>query len=153
RAFCAGADLKEIASRGAFGASFWSPRSLDLMTGLEFPKPTIAAVNGHALGLGMMLALGCDVRIAAENATFGLPQVKVGIAPGRGVALRLPRLIAIGPALEMLLTGDKIDAQQALTWNLVNRVVPQAQLLDSAAELAERIAANAPLAVRASREL
>ena len=153
RAFCAGADLKAIAATGSFGRSFWATRVLDLLSGAEFWKPLIAAVNGHAIGAGLMLALGCDIRLAAENATFGLPEVKYGFPPGMGASQRLPRAIALGPAMELLLTGERISAQQALQWGLVNRVVPPAQLREEAIALAERIAANPPLAVRATKEL
>jgi enoyl-CoA hydratase/carnithine racemase len=153
RAFCAGADLKAIAARGSFGRNFWAPRVLDLLSGVEFWKPLIAAVNGHAIGAGMMLALGCDIRVASENATFGLPEVKYGFPPGMGATQRLPRAVALGPAMEMLLTGDRITAQQALQWGLVNRVVPRLQLIECAMELAQRIVANPPLAVRATKEL
>jgi E-phenylitaconyl-CoA hydratase len=155
RAFCAGADLKAIATRGGFGdaGNVWAAQSLTLVSGAEFWKPLIAAVNGHAIGAGLMLALACDIRIAAENATFGLPEVKYGFPPGMGATQRLPRAIPRGPAMEMLLTGDRISAQQAYDWGLVNRVVPQADLLDTALGLAGRIAANPPLAVRACKEL
>ena len=153
RAFCAGADLKAIASKGSFGRNFWAPRVLDLLSGAEFWKPLIAAVNGHAIGAGLMLALGCDIRLAAENATFGVPEVKYGFPPGMGASQRLPRAIPLGPAMEILLTGDRISAQQALQWGLVNRVVPQERLMEEAMGLAERIVANPPLAVRATKEL
>lgn len=153
RAFCAGADLKALAARGGFGGSIWAARTLNLLTGAEFWKPLVAAINGHALGLGLMLALACDIRVASENATFGLPEVKYGFPPGNGATQRLPRVMPLGPALELLLTGDRIDAQQAYQWGLVNRVVPLPQLLDTAMGIAERIAANPPLAVRATKEL
>jgi E-phenylitaconyl-CoA hydratase len=153
RAFSAGADLKATAARGGFADSFWTVRALDLLSGAEFWKPLVAAVNGYALGAGMMLALGCDIRICAENASFGLPEVKYGFPPGMGATLRLPRAMPLGPALEVLLTGDRITAQQAYHWGLVNKVVPPAELAAEALKLAERIAANPPLAVRATKEL
>jgi len=153
RAFSAGADLKATAARGGFGDSFWSVRALDLLSGVEFWKPLVAAVNGYALGAGMMLALGCDIRICSDNATFGLPEVKYGFPPGMGAALRLPRMMPLGPALEVLLTGDRISAEQAYHWGLVNRVVPRAELMDEALKLAGRIAANPPLAVRTTKEI
>ena len=136
RAFSAGADLKATAARGGFGDSFWSVSALDLLSGAEFWKPLVAAVNGYALGAGMMLALGCDVRICSDTATFGLPEVKYGFPPGMGAALRLPRMMPLGPALELLLTGDRITAEQAYHWGLVNRVVPRADLMDEALKLA-----------------
>lgn len=152
RAFCAGADLKALAGHG-FGSTFWDPRPLNLLSGAEFWKPIVAAINGHALGAGMMLALACDIRLASDNATFGLPEVKYGFPPGMGATLRLPRVLALGPAMEMLLTGDRISAEQAGQWQLVNRVLPAEDLMPEALRLAERIAANPPLAVRATKEL
>ena len=152
RAFCAGGDIKQVASRG-FSFNFWSPPPHTLLTGKSMWKPLIAAVNGHALGAGMMLALGCDIRIASQNATFGLPEVKYGFPPGLGATQRLPRAIALGAALEMLLTGDSIGAAEAERWGLVNRVVPEAELLTAALALAQRIAANPPRAVSTTKEL
>jgi enoyl-CoA hydratase/carnithine racemase len=152
RAFCAGGNVKQVA-RDGFNWTFWDPAPRTFLTGEPFAKPVIAAVNGYALGGGMMLALGCDIRIASENASFGLPEIKLGFVPGLGATQRLPRAIAIGPALEMLLTGDPISAQQAERWGLVNRVVPQADLLETAVALAQRIAANPPRAVSISKEL
>ncbi len=153
RAFSAGADLKATARRGGFGGNFWAARTLDLLSGVEFWKPIVAAVNGYALGAGMMLALGCDVRLCSDNASFGLPEVKYGFPPGMGATQRLPRAMPLGPALEILLTGDRISAEQAYHWGLVNKVVPLAELPGEALRLAERIAANPPLAVRATKEL
>jgi len=153
RAFSAGADLKATAARGGFGESFWSMRALDLLSGVEFWKPLVAAVNGYALGAGMMLALGCDIRICSDTATFGLPEVKYGFPPGMGAPLRLPRIMPLGPALELLLTGDRITAEQAYAWGLVNRVVSPAELMGEALKLAARIAANPPLAVRTTKEI
>lgn len=152
RAFCAGADLKALAGHG-FGTSIWDARPLNLLAGVEFWKPIVAAVNGHALGAGMMLALGCDIRIASEGATFGLPEVKYGFPPGMGATLRLPRVLALGPAMEMLLTGDRISAKQAYDWGLVNRVLPASDLMLAAMELAGRITSNPPLGVKATKEL
>lgn len=152
KAFCAGGDVKEVAA-GGFNWSFWSPSPRSLLTGEPFWKPVIAAVNGYALGAGMMLAMGCDVRIASENATFGLPEIKLGFPPALGATQRLPRLIGMGPALEMLLTGEPISAAQAERWGLVNSVVPQAALMEAALHLAQRIAANPPKAVRIAKEL
>ncbi len=159
RAFSAGADLKRAAERGGVAgggggaSSVWDPSPLTLINGLEIRKPIIAAVNGVAVGAGCMLALACDIRIASDNAQFGIPEIKLGFPSGMGAPQRLPRLIPFGAALEMLLTGDRIDAEQALQWGLVNRVVPQKDLLDSALDLAGRIAANPPLAVRGMKEI
>ena len=155
RAFSAGADLKNAARSGRVGGpgSVWDPSPLTIINGLELRKPIIAAVNGYAIGGGCMLALACDIRIASENAEFGIPEIKYGIPPGMGAAQRLPGLIPLGAAVEMLLTGDRIKADQALQWGLVNRVVPQDELLDAAFDLANRIAASPPLAVKAVKEI
>jgi enoyl-CoA hydratase/carnithine racemase len=152
RAFSAGADLRQFGARRGPNASFWVRRTLDLISGGEFWKPIIAAINGHAIGAGAMLALACDLRIASDNASFGIPEVKYGSPPGMGSTQRLPRAIALGPAMEMLLTGDRISAEQACAWGLVNRVVPLAELLNAAMGVASRITANPPLAVRATKE-
>lgn len=158
KAFCAGADLKRI---GEFYSLDPQKRRAKLETepglggitrNLPIWKPIIAAINGAALGGGLELALSCDIRIAAENATFGLPEVKWGIMPGAGGTKRLPRLIPLGKALEMILTGKSISAEEALQIGLVNRVVPLPELMDTAMEMAENICENGPLAVRAAKE-
>ncbi|MDP4014981.1 MAG: enoyl-CoA hydratase-related protein [Candidatus Nanopelagicales bacterium] len=158
QAFCAGADLKEM---GAHYASMTPTERRDrgehepglggITRNLDVGKPVIAAVNGHCLAGGFEVALACDLRIAAEHATFGLPEVRRGIIPGAGGTQRLPRMTHPAMALEMLLTGAPIDAAKALRLGLVNRVVPSADLLGAAMDLAQRIASNAPLAVRAIR--
>lgn len=158
KAFCAGADLKEIAG---FYASMspierrergeHEPGLGGITRNLDPGKPVVAAVNGHCLAGGLEIALACDLRVASEHATFGLPEVRRGIIPGAGGTQRLPRLVPEGVALEMLLTGEAIDAETALRLGLVNRVVPAPRLLDEADALAHRIAANAPLAVQAIR--
>ncbi len=155
RAFSAGGNLKSAAESGRVGGagSVWDPSTLTLINGLDIRKPLIAAVNGFAVGAGCMLALACDIRVASDNAEFGIPEIKLGIPSGMGAPQRLPRLIPFGAAMEMLLTGDRIKADQALQWGLVNRVVPQSELLDTALEIANRIAANAPMAVRTMKEL
>ncbi|MCL4745541.1 MAG: enoyl-CoA hydratase/isomerase family protein [Burkholderiaceae bacterium] len=158
-AFCAGADLKEI---GAYYRSMTPVQRRErgerepglgaITRNFDVRKPTIAAINGACLAGGMELALACDVRVAAEHARFGLPEVCRGILPGAGGTQRLPRALPLGVALEMILTGAPIDAAAALRWGLVSRVVPAAALLDCALEIAARIAANGPLAVRAARD-
>jgi enoyl-CoA hydratase/carnithine racemase len=155
RAFSAGGNLKRTPEDGADGRArtVWGSTPLTIVTGLEIWKPIIAAVNGYAVGAGCMFALACDIRIASDNAEFGIPEIKLGFPTGMGAAQRLPRLMPFGPALEMLLTGDRITAQQALQWGLVNRVVPQAALMDAALELASRIAVNPPLAVQGLKEM
>jgi E-phenylitaconyl-CoA hydratase len=152
KAFSAGADLKRGGGPG-FGSTIWDTRPIDLLSGAEFWKPLIAAVHGYCLGAGMMLALGCDIRICTESASFGLPELRYGFPPGMGSLFRLPRVMPLGPAMELLLTGDRITAEQAYRWGLVNRMVPAGQLVSEAMALAERITANPPLAVRASKEL
>lgn len=158
RAFCAGADLKEVAGyyrsltpihRREQGEH--TPGLGGITRNLDPGKPVIAAINGHCLAGGFEIVLAADLRIAAEHATFGLPEVRRGIMPGAGGTQRLPRAVPRAIALEMLLTGDPIDAATALRLGLVNRVVPAGDLLPAARELAERIAANAPLAVQAIR--
>ncbi len=152
RAFSAGGDIKKFAGTAFSPGDFWSSATNPLNRN-GFWKPLVAAVNGHALGSGMMLALACDLVFASENATFGLPEVKYGFPPGLAATQRLPRRVGLGPALEMLLTGDSISAAQAERWCFVNRVVPQSELVDTAIGVAQRIAANPPLAVRGSKEL
>ena len=155
RAFSAGGNLKSAAQSGRIGgpSSVWDPSPLTIINGLELRKPIIAAVNGYAIGAGCMLALACDIRIASGNAEFGIPEIKYGFPPGMGAPQRLPNMIPLGAALEMLLTGDRVKADQALQWGLVNRVVPQDELLDAAFDLANRIAASPPLAVKAMKEI
>lgn len=158
-AFCAGADLKEL---GAYYRSM-SPHQrhergerepgLGAITRNFDPrKPTIAAINGACLAGGLELALACDIRVAADHARFGLPEVCRGILPGAGGTQRLPRALPLGVALEMILSGAPIDAASALRWGLVSRLMPAAALMDCALDIASRIAANGPLAVRAARD-
>jgi len=115
-------------------------------------KPILAAVNGHALGGGMEILQCTDVRVAAEHATFGLPEPRRGIVPAAGSMVRLPRQLAWAHAMEVLLTGDRFSAQDAYRMGIVNRVVPSEQLMDTTLELAHRIAANAPLSLEAIKE-
>ncbi|MBI2831409.1 MAG: enoyl-CoA hydratase/isomerase family protein [Chloroflexi bacterium] len=157
KAFCAGVDLKETAERKAQadteGRPFVSAMpEVTPMKGMDLPKPVIAAINGIAAGGGLELALACDIRIAAEHARLGLPEVARGLIPAAGGTQRIPRLIPFGLALEMLMTGDFINAQEAYRVCLVNRVVPADQLLPSALALADKINQNGPLAVRAVKE-
>ena len=152
RAFSAGADLTAL-STSRFNKPFWNTPPMPILMDADFPKPLIAAVNGHAIGAGMMIAMACDIRIASKNATFGLPEVKYGFPPALGATQRLVRLLPRGPALEMLLTGERISAAQAEQWGFVNRTVEQGDLLPAALDLAEKIAGNSPIAVRAAREL
>jgi enoyl-CoA hydratase/carnithine racemase len=158
RAFCAGADLRGVAE---FYRSLSSAERLrraetepglgGITRNLRIDKPIVAAINGHCLAGGLEIALACDLRIAAENATFGLPEVTRGIIPGAGGTQRLPRLIGPERALDLILTGRRIDAREAERIGLVGRVVPLAELRREALGLALSVAENAPLAVRAAR--
>jgi enoyl-CoA hydratase/carnithine racemase len=155
RSFSAGADLKSLipAQRSAVTggkAATWGFGG-GLARGRVMNKPIIAAVNGHCLAGGLEMALACDIRIASHNARFGLAEVKWAIIPGAGGTQRLPRAVPLGMALEMILTGDPIDADEALRVGLINRIVPQAELVAAALELASRIASRGPVAVRAAR--
>ena len=124
-----------------------------LVATLDTDKPLICAINGYAIGGGLELALACDLRIASEGAQFGLSEVKIGAIPGAGGTQRLPRLVGLTAAMKLLLTGDRIDAAEALRIGLVNDVVPQRNLMDTTYALANRILENAPLAVRAVKRL
>jgi enoyl-CoA hydratase/carnithine racemase len=128
------------------------PRILTAPNAPEIWKPIIAAVNGYALGGGCELALACDIRVAADDASFGLPEVKRALIPGAGGCQRLPRLIGLGNAFLMLLTGERIDAGEAYRVGLVQKVVPRETLLDETFALAEKICENGPVAVRLLKE-
>ena len=148
--FASGADIRELRQRRAADALKGINSSLFLEIE-RFPLPTIAAVNGYALGGGCELAIACDLRIASESARFGQPEVGLGIIPAAGATYRLPRLIGSGRAQEMILTGRIIDAPEALRIGLVNRVVPGDRLLKEARSTAALIARKGPLAVRAAK--
>lgn len=158
KAFCAGADLKELGEIYRSMTPIERQRRREREPGLggitrnlDPGKPTIAAINGHCLAGGLELALACDIRIAAEHASFGLPEVRWGIIPGAGGTQRLPRAVPLGVAMEMLITGEPIGAKAALAAGLVTKVVPGERLLEEAGALAGRIERNAPLAVQAAR--
>ncbi|MBV9454131.1 MAG: enoyl-CoA hydratase/isomerase family protein [Rubrobacter sp.] len=149
KSFVAGADIAAMNEMSPLEAKRFSELSHEAVGLLDRSLvPTIAAVNGFALGGGCELALACDIRIAAENALFGFPEVTLGILPGMGGTQRLPRLVGPGIAKEMIFSGRRIKAEEARTFNLVNRVVPEGEALKAAKELAEEIAANGPVAVR-----
>jgi enoyl-CoA hydratase len=153
KAFVAGADITELAAQGPFEAKQRSLAGQQMMRDFErCGKPVIAAVNGFALGGGCELAMACHLRIASETARFGQPEVKLGLAPGYGGTVRLPRLIGKGRALELLLTGAMVDAQEAWRIGLVNRVVPADRLLPEAETLLREILDQGPLAVRSVLE-
>ena len=148
RAFVAGADIAELRrqspmegkARAAYGQAVFDKYE-------RSPKPVIAAINGFALGGGCELAMACHIRLASESARFGQPEVKLGITPGYGGTQRLPRLVGRGRALQVLLTGEMIDAAEALRIGLVNKVVPAGELMATAEQMMRQILANAPLAL------
>ena len=149
RSFVAGADISAMSVMNPLEAKRFSEIGHAAMALLDrSPVPTIAAVGGYALGGGCEVALACDIRIAAENATFGFPEVTLGILPGMGGTQRLPRLVGPALAKELIFTGRRVGAEEAREIGLVNRVVPQGEALKAARELAAEIAANAPFAVR-----
>jgi enoyl-CoA hydratase/carnithine racemase len=154
RAFTVGADIKSFVANPAGLGEMWLTQKDQLLNrGLEVWKPVIAAVNGLCLGGGMTLLFATDIRVAAEHATFSLAEVKRGIIAGNGGTQRVLRQLPHAIGMEMLLTGDSIDAESAARWGLVNKVVPAGQLMDAAMDYARRIASNAPLAVQAAKEL
>ncbi len=149
KAFVAGADIKFMQSMTSLEGRRWGMLGQQIFREIEkMEKPTIAAVNGFCLGGGCELAMAADIRLASEKAKFGQPEVGLGITPGHGGTQRLPRLIGEGRAMELCLTGDMIDAQEAYRIGLVNHVYPASELMDAAQTLARRIAKNAPVAVR-----
>ncbi len=153
KAFVAGADIavmRDMISAEARELALLAHRIYAAMEASS--KPFIAAVNGYALGGGCELALACDIRLASQNAKFGQPEINIGILPGFGGSQRLPRLIGKGRALEMILTGEMIDAEEALRIGLVNRVVPQEELLEEARKLAAKIASKGRVATRLCKE-
>lgn len=150
--FSAGADLKAISSNGGAGLGTQRGGFAGLVARSR-TKPLIAAVNGPALAGGCEIALACDMIVAAEGARFGLPEVKRSLVAAAGGLFRLPRAIGMAPAMEVILTGDPISARRAYELGMINDVVPDGKALESALELAARVAANAPIAVHASRNL
>jgi len=149
-AFAAGADIQWLHDRSML-ATLESTVQRVLQTLEDLWKPSIAAVNGIALGGGCELAMACDIRIASDQAKFGLPEARLGIIPAGGGTQRLPRLVGIAKAKELIFTGEIIDAREAERIGLVNRVVPHAELMDSAVELAKKIMRCGPLAVRMAK--
>jgi enoyl-CoA hydratase/carnithine racemase len=153
KAFIAGADIGELARVTAVEAEQSSSYGQDVLNLVEnLGKPVIAAVNGFALGGGCETAMACTIRVAAEHAKFGQPEVKLGVPPGGGGTQRLPRLVGKGRALQLILTGEMIGAQEAYRIGLVNEVVPAADLITRAEEIVKQIFSNAPLAVKFSLE-
>jgi enoyl-CoA hydratase/carnithine racemase len=152
KAFSAGMDLKAFAA-GEGAAIIGAKGGFGGITQREFPKPIIAAVNGSCLAGGCEIMLACDLVVAAEHATFGIPEAKRGLVAGAGGLIRLPKRLPLAVALELGLTGEPMDARRALELGLVNRVVPFERLMDEALALAQLIADNAPLAVRWTKQV
>ncbi len=158
RAFSAGADLKKMIPAAFSGGRGYDPVAHNayglggITRGLEIWKPMIAAINGFCLAGGLEQALACDFRIAAEHARFGLTEVRWAIMPGAGGTQRLPRVVGLTRAMEMILTAEPIDAQEALRIGLVNRVVPLPRLMEEARALAQTLCERGPLALRAAKE-
>ena len=157
RAFSAGADLGDtrthkVSSVGAHLGTV-TPRGMDVFNALaDHPKPVVAAINGYAVGIGCLITLCCDILLAADNAELGLPQVPLGIIPAYGGAVRLARYVGRGKAMEMVLLGERITAEEGYRVGLLNKVVPQAELMPLARDYARRLAALPPLAVRMAKE-
>ena len=153
KSFVAGADIGSMSTMTRAEGEAFGKLGNDIFLMIEsFPLPVIAAVNGFALGGGCELAMSCDIRICSDNAMFGQPEVGLGITPGFGGTQRLPRLVGMGMAKQLLYTARNIDAAEALRIGLVNAVIPQAELLDAALKMAGQIAKNAPIAVRACKK-
>lgn len=153
KSFVAGADIAEMSTLTKAEGEAFGKKGNDVFRKLEtFPIPTIAAVNGFALGGGCEISMSCDIRLCAENAVFGQPEVGLGITPGFGGTQRLARLVGAGKAKEIIYTAFNIKADEAYRIGLVNAVYPQAELLDAAKKMAAKIAKNAPIAVRASKK-
>lgn len=153
KAFIAGADISELAHVDAYDAQESSRFGQDVLNLIEnLGKPVIAAINGFALGGGCETAMACTIRLAAEHARFGQPEVKLGLLPGGGGTQRLPRLVGKGRALQLILTGETISAQEAYRIGLVNEIVPAANLIARAEAILKQISANAPIAVKFSLE-
>src|SRR5271170_5171898 len=153
KAFIAGADIAELSAIDGDKAGQFSEKGQEVLSFIEtLGKPAIAAVNGFALGGGCETAMACTIRIASEHAKFGQPEVKLGLIPGGGGTQRLPRLVGKGRALQLILTGETISAQEAYRIGLVNEVVPAANLIARAEAILKQIAANAPIAVKFSLE-
>ena len=149
KSFVAGADIKELATKDPVGAKEFAVTSQEILHLIEhLPKPVIAAVNGFCLGGGCELAMACHIRVASENAKFGQPEVNLGLIPGNGGSQRLPRLVGKGRAIELLLTGNMIDAQEAYRIGLVNKIAPAGELIAASEEILNTIFKKGPVAVK-----
>lgn len=153
RGFCAGADLKEARSADPTTAAAARPGSIWLDSFDRVRKPLVASIHGYCMGGGLEIALACDIRVASADAVFALPETGLGLIPGGGGTQRLPRIVGLGKALDMLITGDRIDASEARRCGLVTRLAASADtLFDETMQLARRIAARPPLATRFVKE-
>ena len=153
KAFVAGADIRELDKRDTLLGRSETRRRQEVYTRIEqLEIPSIAAINGWALGTGLELAMACTIRVASTTARLGQPEVKLGITPGAGGTQRLPKLVGMGRAMEMILTGDPVSAEQALAMGLVNRIVEPEQLLDEVENLAKTLAARPRLALQYAKE-
>jgi enoyl-CoA hydratase len=153
KSFVAGADIGEMSQLTKAEGEKFGKRGNDVFRKIEtLPLPVIAAVNGFALGGGCELAMACDIRIASENAVFAQPEVTLGITAGFGGTQRLPRIVGLGKAKELLFTASKVKAEEALRLGLVNAVYPLSQLMDECIKMAEKIAQNAPIAIRGTKK-
>jgi enoyl-CoA hydratase len=152
KAFIAGADISEFAGRSPFDQrwAMRSPRIFDVMA--SFPKPVIAMVNGFCLGGGCELAMSCDLRVASEKASFGQPEINLGLIPGGGGTQRLPRLVGTGQAMRLILSGDRIPAAEAKQIGLVDLVFPHEELRAKTLELAQKMASRSPLTLKVAKE-
>jgi len=150
--FCSGCDLAELRSLSAGSVKQMNPASLSSGAVAGLNCPVIAAINGDALGAGLELALGCDIRVCSEDAHFGFPETSYGIIPGGGGTQRLPRIVGKGKAMEMVITAEPIDAAEAYRVGLVNKVVPRQMLTSEAEEIAKKLVSRAPIAVRYAKE-
>lgn len=152
RAFIAGGDIAHMAGLDLAGGERWVRRGQRVLTRLErLPQVTIAAINGYALGGGLEVALACDLRVSAEGAELGVPEVTVGLIPGWGGTQRLARLVGRGVAKDLVFTGRRVGADEALRMGLVNRVVPAERLMDACVDLAAGLLENSPLAIRQAK--
>lgn len=154
KAFCAGADLKELKEKNALEAKEYSHLGHRVLNKIEnMEKPVIAAINGYALGGGCELAMACDLRLANQKAKIGLPEENLGIFPGFGGTQRLPRLVGLSKAKEMIFTGEMIESKTAEALCLVNKVVKDAYLMKEAEELAKKISSKGPIAIKSAKAL
>ena len=152
KAFIAGADIGEFAGRSPFDQrlAMRSPRIFDAMA--MFPKPVIAMINGYCLGGGCELAMSCDIRVASNKASFGQPEINLGLIPGGGGTQRMPRIIGTGQAMRLILSGDRVNAEEAKEIGLVDQLFPHEELRAKTLELAARIAAKSPLTLKVAKE-